>query len=200
MATENNSNYEDWKLNFPDGTLNEYYAWLRKKGNTDFLITKPLRETEIFNNIPTNVKETNETNYYFLAIGIFACIIGFVGFFTPWLTLPIPVLKISISGNEINQLANYVNNNYDVGINGKTVTYIKYIYSLPITIVLILISYLIKNNLLITIFTILYLVFFTIFFHYFLNTLDNLFTLLNYGFYLTALSVVITLFNLFNLK
>lgn len=192
MEENKNPTYEEWKAKYPNSTLNEYYSWIRKNGV--MLQTKTTQETKI-------IKEeniSNNNNYFALIVGVIACSLGLVGFFTPWLS--IPIFNITISGNEINQLAGFVE---DYNQNKETienVSYAKYIYVLPVNLVLLLLANLFRNSVFISIFTISLIAITGLAINYIFKNIPEAFPMFSYGIYLIFFSTIINIYNLFNVK
>ncbi|WP_415060362.1 hypothetical protein [Flavobacterium sp.] len=192
MEENKNPTYEEWKAKHPNSTLNEYYSWIRKNG-VAIQITKPqeiyIRKEEI---------GINKNDYFALIVGVVACSLGLIGFFTPWLSLPI--FNITISGNEINQLASFVEK---VNQNKETienVSYVKYIYVLPVNLVLLLLANLIKNAVLISIFTITLIAITGLAVNYIFKNIPEAVPMFSYGIYLIFFSLIVNIYNLFNIK
>ncbi len=192
MEENKNPTYEEWKAKYPNSTLNDYYSWIRKNGV--MLQTKTTEESKILK------EETisNNNNYFSLIVGVIACSLGLIGFFTPWLS--IPIINITISGNEINQLARFVEDfNQNKGTI-ENVSYAKYIYVLPVNLVLLLLANLIRNSVFISIFTISLIAVTGLAINYIFKNIPEAFPMFSYGIYLIFFSTIINIYNLFNVK
>lgn len=192
MEENKNPTYEEWKAKYPNSTLNEYYSWIRKNGV--MLQTKTTEEPKILK------EETisNNNNYFSLIVGVVACSLGLIGFFTPWLS--IPIFNITISGNEINQLARFVEDYNQNKGTIENVSYAKYIYVLPVNLVLLLLANLIRNSVFISIFTISLIVVTGLAINYIFKNIPEAFSMFSYGIYLICFSTIINIYNLFNVK
>ncbi|CAM4002781.1 hypothetical protein FLAN108750_04615 [Flavobacterium antarcticum] len=192
MEENNKPTYEEWRIKFPNSTLNEYYSWIGKNG----LVSQITRPQEIYIRKEDKVNYNND--YFALIVGVIACSLGLIGFFTPWLS--IPIFNITISGNEINQLANFVekmNQNKEVI---KDVSYAKYVYVLPVNLVLLLLANLVKNGMLISIFTISLIAVIGLAANFIFTNIPEAFPMFSYGIYLIFFSTIINIYNLFNIK
>jgi len=110
--------FEDWKKSNPHGSLNEYF--------------RSVQRTEIpaYDNDPVYVETksvNNEINYRNFIIGISISLIGFIGYFLPWFT--IPIFNISVSGNDITQLSNLFKNH----LSTTNISFVKYSFCIPIS-------------------------------------------------------------------
>ncbi len=192
MEENKNPTYEEWKAKYPNSTLNEYYSWIRKNGV--MLQTKTTEEPKILK------EETisNNNNYFSLIVGVVACSLGLIGFFTPWLS--IPIFNITISGNEINQLARFVEDYNQNKGTIENVSYAKYIYVLPVNLVLLLLANLIRNSVFISIFTISLIAVTGLAINYIFKNIPEAFPMFSYGIYLIFFSTIINIYNLFNVK
>lgn len=192
MEENKNPTYEEWKAKYPNSTLNEYYSWNRKNGV--MLQTKTTEEPKILK------EETisNNNNYFSLIVGVVACSLGLIGFFTPWLS--IPIFNITISGNEINQLARFVEDYNQNKGTIENVSYAKYIYVLPVNLVLLLLANLIRNSVFISIFTISLIAVTGLAINYIFKNIPEAFPMFSYGIYLIFFSTIINIYNLFNIK
>lgn len=192
MEENKNPTYEEWKAKYPNSTLNEYYSWIRKNGV--IVQTKTTEEPKILK------EETisNNNNYFSLIVGVVACSLGLIGFFTPWLS--IPIFNITISGNEINQLARFVEDYYQNKGTIENVSYAKYIYILPVNLVLLLLANLIRNSVFISIFTISLIAVTGLAINYIFKNVPEAFPMFSYGIYLIFFSTIINIYNLFNVK
>ena len=192
MEENKNPTYEEWKAKYPNSTLNDYYSWIRKNGV--MLQTKTTEEPKILK------EETisNNNNYFSLIVGVVACSLGLIGFFTPWLS--IPIFNITISGNEINQLARFVEDYNQNKGTIENVSYAKYIYVLPVNLVLLLLANLIRNSVFISIFTISLIAITGLAINYIFKNIPEAFPMFSYGIYLIFFSTIINIYNLFNVK
>lgn len=192
MEENKNPIYEVWKAKYPNSTLNEYYSWIRKNGV--MLQTKTTEEPKILK------EETisNNNNYFSLIVGVVACSLGLIGFFTPWLS--IPIFNITISGNQINQLARFVEDYNQNKGTIENVSYAKYIYILPVNLVLLLLANLIRNSVFISIFTISLIAITGLAINYIFKNIPEAFPMFSYGIYLIFFSTIINIYNLFNIK
>lgn len=184
--------FNEWKAKNPNGSLNEYYTWVRKNG----VAIQSAKPIEVYH---TKEERTyNNNNYFGLIVGVVACSLGLVGFFTPWLS--IPIFNITISGNEINQLANFIEQTNQDKIKVENVSYVKYIYVLPVNLFLLLLANLIKNGLLISIFTICLIVVTGLIISFIFKNIPEAVPMFSYGIYLIFFSLIINIYNLFNIK
>ena len=192
MEENKNPTYEEWKAKYPNSTLNDYYSWIRKNGVMSQ--TKTTEESKILK------EETisNNNNYFSLIVGVVACSLGLIGFFTPWLS--IPIFNITISGNEINQLARFVEDYNQNKGTIENVSYAKYIYVLPVNLVLLLLANLIRNSVFISIFTISLIAVTGLAINYIFKNIPEAFPMFSYGIYLIFFSTIINIYNLFNVK
>lgn len=172
--------FEDWKKNNPNNSLNDYYSWVKING-----LSVDDNKFDVI--VPRIENNDNKREYQSIIIGSIACVVGLVGFFTPWFSFPI--FNITISGNEINQLANFMDNYYEKKELVSNVTYIKYVYAIPINLALLLITYFFRSSILTSILTIALLVFTGLLFGYIINNVsDTALNLVSYGLGLIALS------------
>ena len=141
---------------------------------------------------------SNNNNYFSLIVGVVACSLGLIGFFTPWLS--IPIFNITISGNEINQLARFVEDYNQNKGTIENVSYAKYIYVLPVNLVLLLLANLIRNSVFISIFTISLIAVTGLAINYIFKNIPEAFPMFSYGIYLIFFSTIINIYNLFNVK
>lgn len=192
MEENKNPTYEEWKAKYPNSTLNEYYSWIRKNGV--MLQTKTTEEPKILK----EETKSNNNNYFSLIVGVVACSLGLIGFFTPWLS--IPIFNITISGNEINQLARFVEDYNQNKGTIENVSYAKYIYVLPVNLVLLLLANLIRNSVFISIFTISLIAVTGLAINYIFKNIPEAFPMFSYGIYLIFFSTIINIYNLFNVK
>lgn len=192
MEANKNKTFEEWKKEKPNGSLNDYYSWVRTNGLTTY-------DNKFDVIIPRIENNDNKKEHQSIIIGSIACVVGLVGFFTPWFSFPI--FNITISGNEINQLANFMDNYYEKKELVSKVTYIKYVYAIPINLTLLLITNFFRSNVLTSILTITLLVFTGMLFGYIINNVsDAALNLVSYGLGLIALSCIVNFCNLFTLK
>lgn len=184
-------NFEQWKKANPSSNLNDYYTWATNNG----IISN---DNKIQVEIPKIENNDNKGTDYSIVIGCIACTIGLIGFFTPWFS--IPIFNIKISGNEINQLANFMDRYYEKKELLSKVSYIKYIYAIPINLSLLFITYIFKNNFLASILSLTSIILTGLLFTYILNNVSEALNLISYGLYLIAFASILNLCNLFTLK
>lgn len=192
MEENKNPSYEEWKVKYPNNTINDYYSWIAKND----IAIQTTRPQEIYIQEEQNVIDNN--NYFALIVGVIACSLGLIGFFTPWIS--IPIFNITISGNEINQIASFmgkINQNKEVIEN---VSYAKYIYVLPVNLVLLLLANLIKNGVLISLFTVSLVAIIGLAVNYIFKNIPEAVPMFSYGIYLIFFSAIINIYNLINIK
>lgn len=199
MEQKSYSSFDEWKNDNPNGSLNNYYAIFRTNHTMPY--------TKVEAEIP--IVKYEEPNHISLIVGCVAGVLGLIGYFTPWFS--IPMLNISVSGNEVKQLvtlfSGYTNMVQDSSIKGSlpitqnmrlnTVLYA--INSIPFVYILLLLGSIIKSNI-ITIMASLLSLAITGYIVYFFINIPQIISFTSVGIYLIGLSCVITIYNLFTLK
>ena len=193
MEEKQNNTYENWKVTNPNGNLNEFYIHLR---NTNSLNYTPINNINSITNQYYLKKETQ--NFISVIVGCIACVLGLIGFFTPWFSLPI--FKISISGNEMSQLSNLLGNYIKNQNNIQNINLIKFTYIIPITYILIFLGSIIKSYFLTILVSIINLVSVGIIVGFLFYNIPQAFSIISYGIYITILTWFVILYNAFTLK
>lgn len=124
--------FEDWKKGNPNGSINDYYKSVGRKSyqvasNDNYTSPQPLKSVEIQN------------SNYNLLVGVSISLIGFIGYFLPW--FKVPIFNITISGNDLVQLANIFKNQ----ITTSNSSFLKYTYVIPLTYGLIILGTIAKS-------------------------------------------------------
>ncbi len=176
----------EWIANNPGGSINEYYRAhpVRKE-----------RETEVtFVSYKTPTSKT--PTYRTLITSAIVCSIGFIGYFSPWFS--IPVLHISVSGHEIVQMFNFFVNRKESLADIQE--YVKFLYLIPITYVVVVLGASAKSYFLIAIGTLLNLIVVGITMKYILELPTPILNSMTFGLYLVLISIVGQLYNVFTIN
>ena len=127
---------KEWLRTNPSGTMNDYYSYLRKNGK---VYSAPVSAPTFKNiQIPQNQSVAFPQS---TIVGIIFSTIGVIGYFTPWFS--VPILNISVSGNELSQLIKFFSERSSEG--GNTVL-LNYAIVIPITYAAILFGAMMKSN------------------------------------------------------
>ena len=133
MKEANNISFDDWKLKNPNGSLNEFYSQVKhpmpRIENINLAISVEREQIEI----------SNFESKKLMFVGIIT-LIGIVGYFSPWFT--IPLFNISISGNDLRQLSTIVSKFAKVNQNSLI---LKYSWAIPVSYILFFVGNLLKS-------------------------------------------------------
>lgn len=179
-------NFEDWKKNNPNGTLNDYYKLGHRVNyqsvSADYTTQNP----------STRVLDQNPN--YNLIMGLTISLIGFIGYFLPWFKLPI--FNISISGNDLMQLANLFKNH----VTESSASLLRYTFVIPVTYGIIILGAISKSYMISVIGIISNLFVVGFFLGKIFVDIPDLTPYMNIGIYLIALSWLIMIYYLVVLK
>lgn len=186
-------NFEDWRKENPNGSLNDFYSSARKNNNA--IVSYPFVEKVIVYE-PANIDSQQKLKVQqSIVIGITASLLCGIGFFAPWFS--IPIFNLSISGNEISQLANLMAKYSETEIN---ISLINYIYIIPITSALLLVGNLVKSYALTSISGIINLFFVGFVIGFIINEIPNAVSLMSFGLYMIITSWFLLLYFLITNK
>ena len=185
MENYNNISFSEWKQKNPNGSLNEFYSQVKH----------PVQRIE--NMIPVisvekEHKEISDLDSKKLMFAGIISVIGIVGHFSPWFT--VPLFNISISGNDLRQLSTIVSKFAKVNQNSLI---LKYSWAIPISYILFFVGNLLKSYLLTFLNGIISI-------GYFLGVIILIYTssfeimnFLSIGIYLILINFLLTLYYLF---
>ena len=181
---------KEWLGSNPGGTMNEYYAQLRKKGR----VNSQHASVSTFGPNHRN-SQLNIPVYQSMIAGLVFSTLGIVGYFTPWFSLPI--LNLSVSGNELFQIKQFFSeNNNEI----DKFSYLKYAVAIPISYAAIIFGSLMKSDFLCILSGILNLAIVGFIFGTLLYQYPGLLKMFSLGIYLSIFSFIGILYFLLTLK
>lgn len=176
----------EWIKTNPGGTINDYYR--------NFPVKTQTATTAAFK--PSTFSTSTTPTYRTLITSAIVCSIGFIGYFCPWFSLP--VLRISVSGHEIVQMFNFFVSRKESLAHLQD--YVKFLYLIPITYVIVVLGAAVRSYLLIAIGTICNLIVVGITMKYILELPTPILNSVTIGLYLVLISLVGQLYNLFTIN
>lgn len=177
----------DWIEANPGQSINDYYRKFPVKRET------PLAAK--FEAVPSVSVSTTPTYRTFITSSI-VCSIGFIGYFSPWFS--IPVLHISVSGHEIIQMFNFFVSRKESLADIQE--YVKFLYLIPITYVIVVLGAAARSYFLIAIGTVLNLIVVGITMKYIFELPTPILNSMTFGLYLVLISIVGQLYNVFTIN
>lgn len=126
---------KEWFRANPTATMNDYYSYQRKNGK---VYSAPV-SVPTYNNVQIHHTQTI-TFPQSTIVGIIFSIIGIIGYFTPWFS--VPILNISVSGNELSQIFKFFS---EQNVEGGSSVLLNYAIAVPITFTAILFGALMKS-------------------------------------------------------
>lgn len=174
---------QEWVKTNPGSTINDYYRNFPVKGKT-LDITK-------FEAVAVTVP-----TYRTLITSAIACCIGFIGYFSPWFS--IPVLRVSVSGHEIVQMFNFFVSRKESLADIQD--YVKFLYLIPVTYVIVVLGAAVRSYLLIAIGTVCNLIVIGLTMIHIMELPTPILNSITFGVYLVLISIVGQLYNLFTIN
>lgn len=110
---------QEWVKTNPGSTINDYYR--------NFPVKSKSLDVTKFEAVAATVP-----TYRTLITSAIACCIGFIGYFSPWFS--VPVLHISVSGHDIVQMFNFFVSRKETLADIQD--YVKLLYLIPVTYVI----------------------------------------------------------------
>ncbi|MFP5436588.1 MAG: hypothetical protein ACLGH8_02255 [Bacteroidia bacterium] len=176
----------DWLASNPGSSINDYYRTFPVKRET---LTAPRFEPQISSTSTT-------PSYRTLITSAIVCSIGFIGYFSPWFS--IPVLHISVSGHEIIQMFNFFVNRKESLADIQD--YVKFLYLIPVTYVLVVLGAAARSYFLIAIGTVCNIMIVAVAMKYILDLPTPILNSMSIGLYLVLISIIGQLYNVFTIN
>ena|GEM_PF-3479270 len=176
----------DWIVNNPGKSINDYYAKF------------PARREQTASNSfsPPEITKRKVASNRSLIISSVVCSIGFIGYFSPWFS--IPVLRLSISGHEVMQLINFI-----VGRNEDLENiqdYVKLLYLIPVTYVIIVLGAALRSFFLTGLGTVLNILIVGLILKCLFSMSSEMLNSVTFGLYLIIISALGQVYNIFTLQ
>lgn len=176
----------DWIENNPGKSINDYYAKFPAK-----------REQNTTNNYapPEITQRTTPSNRSLITSAV-VCSIGFIGYFSPWFS--IPILRISISGHEVMQLVNFIVTRNDELTNIQD--YVKLLYLIPVTYVIIVLGAALRSFFITGLGTVLNILIVGLILKCLFSMSTEMLNSVTFGMYLIIISALGQVYNIFTLQ